>query len=296
MRSFFKAILIIFLIFLGFSILGGIYRLLSSDDSSLHEANIGVIEINGVITTAFPVMEQIDELKKNSNLKALVVRVDSPGGAVGAAQEIYMELKKLREKMPVVISMGDLAASGGLYVSLGGSQIFALPGTLTGSMGVLLQLTGVNRLLEKIYVDPITLKSGELKDTGNPTVPLSAHGKKYLQDLIMTNFEGFKKAVKEERKLSDESIKFLSDGRVVDGNTALEMKLVDQIGTFRDAVDAAKEKAKISSEPKLAFLSRKPKSFVEKIVQEMASPIRDLVKNQATTFEYRWDPGAGAIR
>lgn len=290
MRGVFKFLGFLVLTFLFLSVIGGIYRLFSDSETNIKDSNIAVIEIEGIISSAMPVMEQLEEFRKNSNLKALVVRVDSPGGAVGASQEIFMELKKLRAKTPVVISMGDIAASGGLYVSLGGSQVFALPGTLTGSMGVLLQLTQINRLLEKIYVDPITLKSGELKDAGNPTVPLQPLQKKYLQELIGKNFEVFKADVATERKLSPESIAYLSDGRVVDGQKALELKLVDRLGSFQDAVDYAKEQGKVSGEVKLTFLSRKPKGFFERIAQEVVSPIHSLIKSETTGLQYRWNP------
>lgn len=291
MRRFFKFLGFLFIVFLVLSLIGGIYRLFSDQGiDNIREANIAVLEVEGVISNSMPVLEQLEEFRKNSNLKALIVRINSPGGAVGASQEIYMELKKLRDKTPVIVSMGDIAASGGLYVSLGGATVFALPGTLTGSMGVLLQLTQINRLLEKIYVDPITLKSGEMKDAGNPTSPMQPQQKKYLQELILKNFEAFKRAVVTERKLSPEAIAYLSDGRVVDGEKALELKLVDRLGTFQDAVDYAKEQAKISGELKLSFLSRKPKGFFEKIVHEMVSPIHSLVKSEGSVLQYRWDP------
>jgi len=293
-RSFFKTILIVILVFIAFSVIGGIYRFFVPDQSSFHAANIGVIEVEGVITTSMPVMEQLAKLQENKNLKALVVRIESPGGAVGASQEIYMELKKLRDKMPVVVSMGDVAASGGLYVSLGGAKVFALPGTLTGSMGVLLQLTSFHRLMEKAYLDPVTIRSGDLKDAGNPTKALSPEAKKYFESLIGITFQSFKKTVQEERKLTDEAVQVLSDGRVVDGATAVTLKLVDEIGTFNDAVNAAKEMAKIDGEPKLAFLSREPESFIQKLVHEVSLPLRKYMNQSFKGLEFRWDPGAAS--
>jgi protease-4 len=290
-NRFLKFLLVVFVIFILLSILGGINKLVSSsDDGDIKSANIGVIEITGVITDSFPLMEQIRELKKNDHIKALVVRVNSPGGAVGASQEIYMELKKLRATYPVIISQGDLAASGGLYVSIAGDTIFTLPGTLTGSMGVLLELTNFARLLNKIYVDNVTIRSGELKDAGNPTRPLDPKAKQYFEQLIQRTFASFKETVKTERKLSPEVIQMLSDGRVVDGNEAVKIGLADKIGTFQDAVNFAKEKAKISGEPKLAFLSRKPRGLIEKVLEGALTPVKDLVKESSDVLQYRWTP------
>jgi protease-4 len=252
---------------------------------------LAVIEIDGVITDSMTLMDEIRELKKNKQLKGLVVRVNSPGGAVGASQEIYMELKKLKEKMPVAVSMGDLAASGGLYVSLGADVIYALPGTLTGSMGVLLELTNFSKLLQKIYVDAVTIRSGELKDAGNPTHPLGPKAKEYFQALILETFGLFKEAVSTERKLKPEALKYLSDGRVVNGVKAVELGLVDKLGTFQDAVQFVKEKAKIDGEPQLAFLSRKPKSLVQKIVEGSLAPITRWANINFNPVQFRWEPG-----
>jgi len=242
-------------------------------------ANIGVIEVDGVITESLPVLEQIRDLKDLKNIKALVVRVDSPGGAVGASQEIFWELRKLKAKMPVIISQGNLAASGGLYISIAGSKVFSLPGTITGSMGVLMPITNVARLAEKLYLDPITIKSGDLKDAGNPLHPMSPKAKQYFQEMVDKTFAQFKNDVKTERKLKDEVVARLSDGRVVDGLEAKELGLVDEIGTFEDAVAFAKEEAKISGDVKLGWLSRKPKTLMERIFEgAMISLSKNLMK------------------
>lgn len=289
MRGFIKFLAFVFIAFLLISLIGGIAKLFKSEDD-YSAANLAVIEIDGVIMDSMTFMDEVRELKKNKQLKGLVVRVNSPGGAVGASQEIYMELKKLKERMPVAVSMGDLAASGGLYVTLGADVIYALPGTLTGSMGVLLELTNISKLLQKIYIDAITIRSGDLKDAGNPTHPLDPKAKEYFQALITETFGLFKTAVSTERKLKPEAIKYLSDGRVVNGIKAQEIGLVDKIGTFQDAVEFVKEKAKIDGEPQLAFLSRKPKTLFEKIVEGAVAPISRLAKISFNPIQFRWDP------
>ncbi len=262
------------------SFIGGLTFLSGGEEKvEKDRANIGVIEMDGVITESLPFLEQLRELKELKNIKVLVVRVDSPGGAVGASQEIFWELRKLKAKMPVIISQGNLAASGGLYISIAGSRVFALPGTITGSMGVLMPITNVARLAEKLYLDPITIKSGELKDAGNPLHPMGAKAKQYFQAMVDKTFAQFKNDVKTERKLKDEVVAKLADGRVVDGLEAKEIGLVDEIGSFEDAVEYAKQAAKITDDVKLAWLSRKPKGLMERIFEgAMVSLSKNLMK------------------
>ncbi len=271
-------------------IASSLYKLVEPAEDDSQTGNIAVIEIEDIILDSLPVLDQIDKIRKSTEFKAVIVRVNSPGGAVGAAQEIFLALKKLREKIPVIVSMGDLAASGGLYVSMAGHTIVALPGTLTGSMGVLLELTNLSRLMDRIYIDPVTIRSGDLKDAGNPTRPLDPKAKQYFQQLIDRNFEEFRDTVKTERKLTDEVVKTLSDGRVIDGKQAVEWKLVDELGTFEDAVDRAKERGEIKGDVSLAWLSRKPKGLVERVLHESVAPIHQWMKSKTRILEYRFDP------
>jgi protease-4 len=288
-NRFFKLIGILAIVFISISLLSGINRLFSTDED-YHSANIGVLEIDGVISQSLPVLEQLEEVRKNPQLKALIVRIDSPGGAVGASQEIYLELKKMRKTLPVIVSMGDIAASGGLYVSLGGDVVIALPGTLTGSMGVLFQLVNFSRLMNKVLLDPVTITSGELKDAGNPTRPMDPRARQLFNELIQETFAMFKESVRMERKLSAEAVKVLSDGRVVNGTKAMQLGLVDKLGTFQDAIDVAKEKGKISGKPQLAYLSRKPKSFVHRMMDSAAEPLQGWVRERTRVLQYRWEP------
>ncbi|MDB5037311.1 MAG: signal peptide peptidase SppA, type [Bacteriovoracaceae bacterium] len=289
MKKFFKFLFVVFIILVSVSLLGSFYKLFNPEED-YHSSNIGVIEIDGVITQSLPVLEQLEEVRKTPQLKALIVRVDSPGGAVGASQEIYMELKKMRKTLPVIVSMGDIAASGGLYVSMGADVILALPGTLTGSMGVIFELMNFSRLINKVLIDPVTIKSGELKDAGNPTRPLDPKAKQLFQDLIHQTFGMFKNTVTTERKLKPEAVKLLSDGRVVNGEEALKIGLVDRIGTFQDAVDLAKERGKISGKVSLAYLSRKPKSFIHRVIDSAAEPLQGWVRERTRVLQYRWEP------
>lgn len=252
------------------------------------EANIAVIEIEGMITESMPIMEQIRELKKNENFKGVLVRIDSPGGAVGASQEIFYELKKLQEDYPVVASMGNLAASGGLYISLGAKRVFALPGTLTGSMGVITTITNFSRLLDKALIEPYVFKSGSLKDAGNPTTKMDPKASKFIQEMIELTFEQFRDDVKAERGLDDEKIKLLSDGRIINGVQAVEFGVAHEIGSFLAAVEYLKEELELKDdEIKLGFISRKPKGLVDKLVGgDLGAQVGDLFSSLRSGFYF----------
>jgi len=270
------------------SLLGSLFNLVKPQED-YKKGNIAVIEIEGIITESLPILAQIRDAREN-DYKAMVVRVNSPGGAVGSSQEIYLELKKLSKELPLVVSMGDVAASGGLYVSLGAPMIYALPGTLTGSMGVLLELTNFSRLLNKMHIDPVTITSGQLKDAGNPMHPVDPKDTQYFQSLVKRTFKGFKADVQKERQLTKKAITLLSDGRVIEGTKALEIGLVDKLGTFQDAVDYAAEKGKVI-DVKLAFLSRKPKSYFEIFMDGVLAPINKVLSRKMLSFQFLWGPG-----
>ncbi|TVQ80027.1 MAG: signal peptide peptidase SppA [Bradymonadales bacterium] len=246
---------------------------------------IGVIEIEGVIREALPILDQIEKFREHKNLKALVLRIDSPGGAVGASQEIYFELLKLKTERPVVVSMGNLAASGGLYIAVAGTEIVSLPGTITGSMGVMMPLTNISRLMDRLYIDPMPVRSGDLKDAGNPLKPMDEEARAFLQKMVDASFEQFREDVMSARNLSDEAIDYMSDARVISGREALELGVVDSIGNFRDAVDRAVELAGIEK-AELAYLSRKPKGFVERLLESSAESLWNRLSQAAWTPYY----------
>jgi len=283
-KKLFWFVVVVVLLFLFVNWLGSKFNMYESEDEiDLKAGNLAVIEVNGVIMESLPVIEQIQKIRESDQIKAVLVRIDSPGGAVGASQEIFMELKKLGAKLPLAVSMGNLAASGGLYVSLAGEKVFALPGTITGSMGVLMNVTNISRLMQKIYLDPITIRSGELKDAGNPTKPMDEKSRKFIQAMVDQNFAQFREDVKRERKLSDETITRLSDGRVVMGTEAVKIGLAQQIGTFQDAVDYLAEKAKLTK-PKLTYVSRKPLSFVERLFEGSLARVGNWLVKTGGTF------------
>ncbi len=259
--------LVVFLIFLSFFL----SFLMIFKEKSLGKPQIGVLQIKGIILDPEEYLMAIKDMEKDNNIKAIVVRIDSPGGSVGASQEIFEELKKARKIKPVVVSMGSVAASGALYVALGGTEIFASPGTITGSIGVLLQIPNIEKLLKKLGIKAETIKSGAYKDTGSIYRPLTPEERKYLTKKVKLIHEQFIKTISKERKIPLEKVRKFADGRIFTGEEALSLGLIDKLGNFWDAVDEAKKLAKISS-AKLIFMPKK-KGFLSRLLEEKTSTI-----------------------
>ncbi|MGC9286376.1 MAG: signal peptide peptidase SppA [Hydrogenobaculum sp.] len=228
--------------------------------------NIAIIRVRGVILNPLPIEEEIEKAQKDKNIKALVLRVDSPGGAVGAAQEIYRALQIFRDhKKPIVVSMGSLAASGGYYISVPANYIYANPGTLTASIGVIIDYLNYKDLLKKIGIEQGDIKTGKYKDILVPWKKLSKDDKAYLQYLIDNTYEQFIDAILAYRsnKISKQQLLSIADGRVLTGVQAKQLGLVDGIGNLEDAVKKAASLAHIKH-PRVVFLKRE-KSLVKEI-------------------------------
>ncbi|MCC6807401.1 MAG: signal peptide peptidase SppA [Deltaproteobacteria bacterium] len=216
-------------------------------------AGIGVIEIKGPINDSKRELRWIRGFSEEPTIKAILVRIDSPGGAVAPSQEIFSELKKLSATKPVVASMGSVAASGGYYIALGANKIVANPGTITGSIGVIMQTVDASQLLALTKLDWQTYKSGEYKDMGSPLRQPTDNDKKLFAAMIKSVYEQFVRAIVESRKLEDAAVRAVADGRVLTGEQALETKLVDELGSFQGAVDRAAQLAAIKGKPELVY-------------------------------------------
>jgi protease-4 len=239
---------------------------------------IGLIEVKGLILDSEEAVKQLSELKKNDRVKAVVLRIDSPGGVVGPSQEIYAEVKKLGAKKKVVVSMGSLAASGGYYIAAPAAMIMANPGTITGSIGVLMKFSNIEGLMGKVGMKAFTLKTGNYKDAGSPTRPMTDQDKAMLQNVIDNAHGQFVKAVAEGRKLPLEEISKIADGRILTGEQALALRLIDKIGTLQDAIEEAGKMAGIKGEPQIIRPARKKRLLLDMLVEESASRISELVK------------------
>ena len=226
---------------------------------------VAVISIKGIILDPLPVVRKIEKLRKDKSVKALVVRVDSTGGSVGASQEIYRAIERFRNSgKPVVVSMGNVAASGGYYVSAAADYIFANPGTITGSIGVIIQHVAYRELLEKIGVRTTTIKTGKFKDTLSPTRELTEEERKYLESTIKEAYEQFLKAILKHRKIKERRLRRVADGRVFTGKRAKELGLVDELGGLEDAIEKAKELASVPTARE--FFVPEDKSLLQRVL------------------------------
>jgi protease IV len=253
-------------------------------------SKVAVVEVNEAIMSSESTIRQLKKYYKNTSVKAIVVRVESPGGGVAASQEIYEEIKRINKNgKPVVISMGGIAASGGYYISLGASKIIANPGTLTGSIGVIFQYPNVKNLFNKIGVDMVTVKSGKMKDAGSPYRTPNPDDQTYFQGLIDNTYEQFTLAVSESRNIPIEEVKKFSDGRVFTGMQAYEMKLIDTLGTYEDAIRIAAKLGGISGEPKI-LKEKKKQTLWEKLdMKSFGNPLEKfdgLFEEPASQYKF----------
>jgi protease-4 len=260
---------------------------------------IGVVDIKGPIgmgrgsVESEPVLKLLKRYGDDTDMKAVVVRIDSPGGAVGTSQEILDGLRRLAEDKVVVCAMGNVAASGGLLVAMGCDRIVAEPGTLTGSIGVISAFPNVRGLLQRFDVEMNTVTAGKLKDAGSPFREFTPGDRSYWQDLADRIHRQFIQAVAEGRDLPVEQVEKFADGRVVTGEQAVELGLVDELGGFQDAVDLAKELAEIRGEPRLIYPPDDRARFLEdllggvaqKVAQSVAETMRAEMHRQSTTTE-----------
>jgi protease-4 len=219
---------------------------------------VALVKIEGVLITSDDTIAEIREYADDTSVKAIVIRIDSPGGGVVASQEIYNAVLSARKAgKKVVISMGSVAASGGYYVAAAGDRIVANPGTLTGSIGVKMEFANLEKLLEKIGIKGMVVKAGEYKDMGSPFREMSPEEHRLLQSVIDDVHSQFIEAVAKGRSLPETDVRPIADGRIFTGRQALELKLVDQLGDLEDSIQAAAELAGIKGKPKVIRKERK---------------------------------------
>ncbi len=251
---------------------------------------IGVLEVNGAIVDAHRLNEQIADFRDRDNVKAVVLRVDSPGGGVGPSQEMYEELKLLAESKPLVVSMGSVAASGGYYIAVAGERIFANPGTITGSIGVIMSFPDYQELMGKVGIKSQVVKSGKFKDIGSPTRSFTAADRKLLQAMIDDVHQQFIEAISTGRKMSLADLEPLVDGRIFTGRQAKEVGLIDELGTFNDAVRYAGNAVGIGADPDLVYPEEEKVNLIDRYLQTAASRYLgvDLTARPQLGPQYLW--------
>ncbi len=239
-RTLWTGCLITFLVVLFFLGLSGVVLALLGKGSLFGPgARVGVVEVKGVLTESRTIIKQLDRYRDDKSVKAIVVRINSPGGAVGPAQEILREVEKIRAKKKIVASLGTVAASGGYYIASGANFIMANRGTATGSIGVIMQFTNVEGLTKKLGLDFFNLKAGRYKDVGSPFRPMTPEDKAYLQGLIDNIYQQFLSDVAHNRKIPLARLKTLAEGKIYSGEEAKQIGLVDGFGNLQDAIEKA---------------------------------------------------------
>ncbi len=246
---------------------------------------VALVSIEGPIIDSLDVVDEIKEYVKDNSIKAIILRIDSPGGAVGPSQEIYDEVKKASAEKRIVVSMGSIAASGGYYIASPADIIFANPGTLTGSIGVIMEIPNIEGLMTKIGVRTEVIKSGKHKDMASAFRTMEKEDRDILQGVLDNVHEQFIRAVAEGRKLSVDGIRPIADGRIFTGEQAKGLRLVDELGTLEDAIQKAAELAGISGEPEV--VSKKNRlSIMEMLRSRFPKEIADMFPSVKIKFLY----------
>lgn len=266
----------IFLVFV-FSTMGTIVR----DKTIIGRggASVGVVKVKGVIMDSFKTLKELKEFEEDSSVKAVLLRIDSPGGAVGPSQEIHDAVLRVRKTKPVVASFESVAASGGFYVAVAAQKIVSNPGTLTGSIGVIMDFANLSELYKWAKVDRFVVKSGKFKDVGSDSRPMTLEEKELLQNLIGNVYDQFLKAVAEGRKLPVDSVRPYADGRILTGEQAFQAKLVDRLGGIDAALEEIRALAKMDAKQKLNLIYPEPKrrSLLEMLGSGAADSLVDGV-------------------
>jgi protease IV len=262
---------------LAFSISGTGNKNFEYVTSGSGKGKIAVVELDFTIIDPTSIVRQFKQYREDKSIKAIVLHVNSPGGGVSASQEMYEEVKKTRDAgKPVIVSFGSIAASGGYYVACGGSLIVANPGSMTGSIGVIAAFMNFKDLADKLGVKETIIKSGKLKDSGNPFREMNKEDMEYFQEIIDNAYEQFLDVVSTERKIDKDELRTIANGRVFTGKQAKDLKLVDSLGTFEDAIRIAGVIAKIDGEPSIVREKCK-RNFFEFFVQGLSgNQLKDI--------------------
>jgi protease-4 len=272
-----------------------VFSFFSSHEQSLWgNEKIAIIEIKGVILDSQPVIEKLIKFRKNEKVRAIVLRIDSPGGGVGPAQEIHAEVKKVELEKKVLVSMGSVAASGGYYIACAADKIIANPGTITGSIGVIVESLNVEDLFRKIGLRSTVIKSGRHKDIGSPLRKMTAEEKRLLQGVLDSVHEQFIHAVAEGRRLPLEKVRGLADGRIFSGDQAKNLGLIDNLGDLQDTIAMAAQMAGIKGEPEVIYPEKKRFSLLDLILDETVLKLLDRAGEHFPQlfFLYTNPPGA----
>jgi len=248
-------------------------------------SRVALVRIEGPILDSRDIVEELKEHTKDHSIKAIILRIDSPGGAVAPSQEIYEEVKKAAAVKKVVVSMGSIAASGGYYIAAPADLIIANPGTLTGSIGVIMEIPNIEGLMSKIGITTEVIKSGKHKDMASAFRKMGVEERELLQGVMDNVHEQFIKAVATGRKLKIEDVRLIADGRIFSGEQAKTQRLVDELGTLEDTVKKTAELVGITGEPDLVEKKEKT-SLMELFKSRFPKELTDIFPTLRIKFLY----------
>src|ERR1700691_3659423 len=254
--------------------------------------SIAVVDLDGIILSPHPVVEQLKRFADDSSVKAIILHVNSPGGGVAASEEIYREVKRVREekKKQVVVSIETVGASGAYYIASASSKIYADRGSIVGSIGVIAEWVNYGDLLRWAKLKSIVLKTGEFKDTGNPTRDLTPAEQAYMQSLIDNMFGQFIQAVADGRGMKFDEVKAIANGKVWSGKAARSMKLIDDVGDFEAVVNDTAKSVGITGEPTLVRPEKDRKTMLDLLTGDVSQwiPSREKMMEEQVGFYYLW--------
>lgn len=255
------------------------------------KSKVGVVTIDGLISDSKDVTDLLGKYEKDDHVGVVVIRIDSPGGGVVPAQEIYDKVLDLKKKKKVVISMGSVAASGGYYIACAGDRIIANPGTITGSIGVIIQFSQIEKLLEKIGLKPTVIKGGKYKDVGSPVREMTKDERELVQGVVDDIYDQFLEAVSASRNISKEELKTIADGKIYTGRQALRLGLVDELGSMEHTIKVAAKLGGIDGKPGVIYPEKKRKGLLRYLVKEIISVISENLESSDTGISYLFRGG-----
>ena len=291
-RPFLLASLTIGAIFLCFSLIVLAVGVLSGRSLVMPLGDkIGILEVRGTIIDAQLIVDQVDNFRQNNAIKAVVLRIDSPGGGVAPSQEIHAELTRLAKEKPLIVSMGSVAASGGYYLAVAGEHLFANPGTITGSIGVIMSFPDYRELMGKVGVKTEVVKSCQYKDIGSSSRELSQADRELLQGMIDNVQAQFVQGISDGRDISLDRLRPYVDGRLLTGQQALAVGLIDELGTLSDAIRYAAKKVGLGDNPGLIYPEPEQTDFMDKLLQGVANRYLGVNLRQKISIgpQYLWN-------
>lgn len=288
MKALFKWTLGILLFLFTASFMGG----LIGDRWKKADSEIALVHISGLLMDSSGVVRQLSKYRRDPKIKGIIIRIDSPGGSVGPSQEIYDEIHKIKEAKKIVYaSLGSVAASGGYYIACAADYILANPGTLTGSIGVIMAFNNMEELAKKIGVAPAVIKSGEFKDSGSPLRPLKQKERKLLQKVVDDVHDQFVQAVSSSRNISEENVRLFADGRIMTGRQALKFRLIDEFGGLEKTIETMGKKIGVVGYPSV-LEEKEDIPFIDRFIKSTVSKNfnQNILKTPIPRLQYLWFP------